>query len=291
MGKTGRTTSRRNRRAADKSGQPTIDLSSDLGSAEIPTGTVDSGRAPDVTDGSVIDPASLRSANGGSDASSDNNPIGNLDPATGKRKYRKRGLAADTVSLELGTFKDLLFSTHAMLHSLTKSVLFEIDNDDAEKLAKAVANVTRHYDLPGMSQKTLDHIVLIQACGAIYGPRLMAMKLERIEARNAARQAPRHPNAPQNVAPAATAANAPAQRTPVPVNEMQMHNPHDMRKQPMPSAGDVSQLNGVAVDLSNAPVATQRIDPNAVAAPAQARNVPGMERLDGGGLPLKIVTN
>lgn len=160
----------------------------------------------------------------------------------------------------------MLYSGHQMLHTITQSVMFDIDEDEAEKLAKGVANVTRHYDVPRMAQKTVDWIMLIQTCGALYGPRLMAMRLDRA-ARNA-KPAPSSPMAPRNVGPTATAPGAQPRRTMPPENLMS-----DLpRGQPMPTADDKVQPP------------PQQQPPQA----PQPRRQPGLDGLDGAGLPLKL---
>ena len=69
-----------------------------------------------------------------------------------------------------------MLSGHAMLAAMVKVPELAIDPAEAQSLAKAAANVARHYDL-GASQKTLDWISLGTVIASIYGPRAIAMFL------------------------------------------------------------------------------------------------------------------
>lgn len=131
----------------------------------------------------------------------------------------------------------------------------ELDDDEAVKLSKAIANVTRHYDVPGMSQKTVDWIMAVQAGGAIYGPRLLAWRMER--ASRMAKPAPQNPSAPANIAPAASAPGArPIARPATPAPQ-----PSDPVRAPQPQS-----------PAPNGP----------------ARQQPGLAQLDGADLPIKF---
>jgi hypothetical protein len=46
-------------------------------------------------------------------------------------------------------------------------------------LADAAKNVLRHYDIPGLDQKTADWLGLLYACGLVYGTRIFAVMNER----------------------------------------------------------------------------------------------------------------
>jgi hypothetical protein len=146
-----------------------------------------------------------------------------------------------------------------MLHGLTQNPLFEIDESDAEKITRLASNVARYYDnIPGVSPKTKDWILLIQGAGAIYGPRFAAWRIEKAMARKAAPR-PQSPHAPANVAPAPTAPNV---RQPDPVVSP---SPGVAARSPLPP----NNLNG--------------------AGPAPApRQQPGLGTLDGADLPLKL---
>lgn len=254
MGKRARATSRKPRGAAAIAGKPVdgnAGETGDVGNSDD-TGNRDTGGG--TVNGSIVDPGSVGSRAADDNGSGDS-AAGNVDPATGRRRYKRRAARTqDAVSLDLGSFKDILFSTHAMLAAIVSAPNIAIDESEAETLAKAIANVSRHYDVPTMAQQTVDWIMLIQAGGAIYGPRLIAWKMDRAARR--AKPAPQSPMAPRNVAPAATAPNV-----------------------VQPEAAQASP--GVAARTTP--------PPNIMSTgPGPTRNQPGLDTLDGSSLPLKL---
>ncbi len=74
---------------------------------------------------------------------------------------------------------DSLFGLHTALAALSGKPIWAIEKDEATKLGTAVTNVTRHYDIPGMDQKTVDWVRLLQAFGLIYGMRIFAARTMR----------------------------------------------------------------------------------------------------------------
>lgn len=263
MGKRARTTARKSRGAVSGNGKPDAVIADETGS----TGSTAS-VAGDSDSGSIIDPASIgRNAGSADDNGSPDSGTGETTGERTKRPYKRRAAKtpnADAVSLSIGSFKDLLYSGHAMLHSITQASVFDIDEDDAAKLAQAISNVTRHYDVPQMAQKTVDWIMLMQSVGAVYGPRVMAMRLER-SMRNAKPPA-QSPHAPQNIVPSPRAPAPQQQRATVPEQNKLP------REQPAPSPGDK--------------VAPPAPPPPAPSGPA--RRQPGLDTLDGAGMPLKF---
>jgi len=253
MGKRARATARKPREPV--SGDTVRDIFAEdaIGSAGNPGG----GDSENTASGSIIDPAIVGKRDDSGDGGSD---TGNRD-RTGedrpKRKYTRRAAtkSADAISLDIGSFKDILYSTHAMIASIFNAPNVELDEDEAAKMAKAIANVTRHYDVPGMSQKTVDWIMCMQAAGAVYGPRMLAWRMDRVA--RMTKPAPQNPSAPANIAPAA---NAPGAR---PMQRMETE---------------------ARVPVSPVPAPRQ---PNSVPA-GPSRIQPGLDQLDGAGLPLKL---
>lgn len=239
MGKPSRGTTRKSRKpsvGAIDIDKPIVDETGSAGNAEA---LADDSVA---SDGSIVNPARVGTGSGNPDNNgSGDHSTGNIDPVTGKRKYKRRGATktADAVSLDIGSFKDILFSTHAMLAALTSSPALELDEEEAAKLAKGISNVTRHYNVPQMAQKSVDWIMLMQTCGAVYGPRVMAWKLDR-QMRNA-KPAPQHKAAPQNISPAPTAPNQPPREAPRAAPKMETASPVGMRSQP--GLGDLDGAN------------------------------------------------
>jgi hypothetical protein len=72
-----------------------------------------------------------------------------------------------------------------MLAALTKVRELELDKSEAEKLAKSIANVARHYHVPGIAQKTKDWIMLMQTIGVLYVPRVIAYNIRTAAAKPA----------------------------------------------------------------------------------------------------------
>lgn len=68
-----------------------------------------------------------------------------------------------------------------MLAALTKSQLLRIDKDEADALSRGITGVARHYDVGGMSQKTLDWFNLFQTLSIVYGPRIFVAQQQAKE--------------------------------------------------------------------------------------------------------------
>lgn len=66
-----------------------------------------------------------------------------------------------------------LAGIHLGIAMLTQQPHWNIDEQEAEAMAKAVANVARHYPKVAGSQKLIDWTMLIGALGMAYVPRAM----------------------------------------------------------------------------------------------------------------------
>jgi hypothetical protein len=55
---------------------------------------------------------------------------------------------------------------------LTKNPVWEMKPDEAASVAKATANVARHYPQLAGHEKLVDWVMLIQTIGMVYGPRV-----------------------------------------------------------------------------------------------------------------------
>lgn len=65
---------------------------------------------------------------------------------------------------------------------LTGADHWALEQTEAHSAAKAIENVARHYPNVAASQKIVDFVMLIQALGFVYGPRIMVsmdLKKER----------------------------------------------------------------------------------------------------------------
>lgn len=61
---------------------------------------------------------------------------------------------------------------------ITKMDHWQIGDDEAEAMAKSVANVARHYPKVASSQKLIDWTMLIGSLGMVYVPR--ALETQRV---------------------------------------------------------------------------------------------------------------
>ena len=82
----------------------------------------------------------------------------------------------------------MLLAVHNGLAAVTGAPEFAIDQEEAEGLAKAAANVARHYNTPKMAQKTIDWLTLGSTLGAVYGTRIAAYRLRTADQRREARE-------------------------------------------------------------------------------------------------------
>lgn len=73
-----------------------------------------------------------------------------------------------------------MFSTHALLASLSKTPELMLAEQEAAALASAIATVSEHYDVSGViPPETLAWVNLAQTVGFIYGPRIFAVRTRK----------------------------------------------------------------------------------------------------------------
>lgn len=159
-----------------------------------------------TSDPSVIDPASV-----GNNASAGNADGGDGDTSgrkprsdRGKPRTRREKTDGSTSLIELGSFAELLVSTHAMLATVTGIPELVIAQQEGDTLAKAAGDVLRHYDVPLVSQSTLDHIRLLQVVATIYGTRVFAASMRRTAERAKPVDQPPPPGAVNSAPPLPT---------------------------------------------------------------------------------------
>ena len=147
------------------------DHSSDRPDIDEPSG--------DVGGDSVIDPASLS----GADADA---PYGRFSNGKPRKRApngsgRKSGgnTSRKTASETSGDISRILFSMHMMAASFLKVPELALDDDEAKTLADAVNRVTEQYDIPLMDEKTRAWVNLAMVGTTVYGPRLVAFKMNR----------------------------------------------------------------------------------------------------------------
>ncbi len=101
------------------------------------------------------------------------------EEATKPRRRRRGASSAKSEPVSHTAIEALLLSVHTGLSVLFQSPTMQLEKAEAEQLAKAAANVSRHYDVPGMSDKVVDWTNLLGTCAMIYGPRIMAARITR----------------------------------------------------------------------------------------------------------------
>lgn len=106
------------------------------------------------------------------------------DGATGervKRKYTKRTARPNTQTalLGLGAIEKLLHSIHLGLSIITGAPEMALDESESAAMAKAIADVARHYPALQASEKVTDWGNLIITAGFMYAPRFVAIRNNR----------------------------------------------------------------------------------------------------------------
>ncbi len=97
----------------------------------------------------------------------------------------------------------MLIGIHTALAAISGEGKWLLDKEEAEQLAKATADVAKHYSVRGIDEKTQDWMQLIFVICTIYGVRLYIIASEKRAARpmkNVTPPAPPQPspmNAPQ----------------------------------------------------------------------------------------------
>lgn len=140
----------------------------------------------DSDDSGKIDPAQIDAASGGS------SNIGGPEKGVGKKRGRKPGWRKPVTgtaekanaTLDIASFNQLIYNGHMMLAKIAKVPEIALDEDEAQKLANATANVARHYNI-AVSQKTLDWTNFATAICGIYGTRLIAIANKKRQEANA----------------------------------------------------------------------------------------------------------
>ena len=78
---------------------------------------------------------------------------------------------------------ELLLEVHVMLAALTDTEELLLNPEEAERLAKSIARVEALYKPEWLSEETRAWTGLLLSCGAIYGPRVMAVYKKTRDAR------------------------------------------------------------------------------------------------------------
>lgn len=102
---------------------------------------------------------------------------------TGTRKPREKKYSGPEYKINKTELAGWLMMGHKFAASTLDAPILDIEKDEAEQLAGALADVARHYNL-GLSQKQMDWLKLIGTSAAIYGARAFAF----LKAQELARQ-------------------------------------------------------------------------------------------------------
>ena len=108
--------------------------------------------------------------------------VGSSAGSTGDVAPKKRGRkpgsknAPKEKNVDLKGVESLLLSIHTILATSTQIPELVLDKDEAHRVAEAIANVSRHYDM-GASEKMVDWGNLFLVFGAVYGTRIWAYRL------------------------------------------------------------------------------------------------------------------
>lgn len=162
------------------------------------SGNVTGGNTPPL--GSV-DPAAARGDTGGSNNASPNPPKRGRGRPKGSGKSAGAGATKTATPLDLNFVQFSLMGIHTMLASVTKTPELELNDDEAERIAKSIQNVAQYYPVY-VDAKTQAWMALIMTAGAIYGSRGIAiaarMKTEA-NAKRPSQSAQVFPFAPPNM--------------------------------------------------------------------------------------------
>lgn len=97
---------------------------------------------------------------------------GNTGTGTSARAQKEKA------QLDLSGIAGALAGIHLGIAMITKMDHWQIGDDEAEAMAKSVANVARHYPKVASSQKLIDWTMLIGSLGMVYVPR--ALETQRV---------------------------------------------------------------------------------------------------------------
>ena len=128
---------------------------------------------PEPAGNGSIDPATIGTT--GAEPGTADSGGNSGDGSRPKRKYRKRSSAQAGETLSVEGLAGILYSCHTMLSVITKSPELMLDEKEANAVAQASVNVSRHYGF-APSSKSVDWAHLMMTLGAVYGTRLIAIK-------------------------------------------------------------------------------------------------------------------
>ena len=196
---------KRNRGKAESTAKPATELAIGTDDLKGSDGGAENRKSDDNGNGAVINLASgsVASAGQSDDGGSGDSTAGDSGERI-KRKYTKRGSEKGKVDLTQ-LLAENLFSMHAFMAGMTGKPIWGIEQTEADQLGDAINGVARHYNIPGVDQKTVDYIRLVRVLGMVYGTRLFAA---RVSTKNSSAKAP-SPDSVPKPAPAPGAPQSP----------------------------------------------------------------------------------
>lgn len=79
-------------------------------------------------------------------------------------------------SHSVNAIESALVGIHAMVAAFTKTPEMVLESDESKPLAIAVADVAKHYDIPGVDAVVVAWVGLIMVAGKVYVPRYLLVK-------------------------------------------------------------------------------------------------------------------
>lgn len=161
-----RSTAQRNPRKSEDNG----------GSDSGISGAASSG--PGNDDGNIVDPESAAPArdadgNPGSDGNDQPRRKRGRPPGSGNKA---KASANPVIS---GGIEKTLLSIHKMGAAFFSAPEWELQENEAKSLAAAIAEVEKHYKIPGMSEEHAAILGLVLVAGSIYAPRIILTATKR----------------------------------------------------------------------------------------------------------------
>jgi hypothetical protein len=124
-----------------------------------------------------VDPASIAGSSPGNGPNGDSGAGASDTGSAPKRRGRPAGSKNKATKADLSSFTSLLVSLHNIAAIWVEEL--EIEEDEAEKLAKAIAEVQSHYPVTVIDPKWLSLSNLVIVTSGIYGPAFMAYRLRK----------------------------------------------------------------------------------------------------------------
>ena len=106
----------------------------------------------------------------------------NADGSYTRKRGRRAGSGGGRVAAakknpsSVNTIETALVGIHLLLAAATKADELVLEPDESKPLAEAIAELTKHYDIPGLDAKAMAWVGLIMVAGKVYVPRAMLIK-------------------------------------------------------------------------------------------------------------------